>query len=155
LREEGVALSPDIANSPAIRAGRMLQAVLAAPSPEAFVKLGEDYVAVAEAQPSAALDLAVGLAVLGLAGPALGIFETALENIDAWRLAAPDAQRPHIGYETALLFIQATAALRYDPGFVRLCARLGLVRYWAESGLWPDCAAETPYDFKAACAAFI
>ena len=36
-----------------------------------------------------------------------------------------------------------------DPAFVDLCDRLGLCRYWVESGQWPDCAEWVPYDFKA------
>ncbi len=35
--------------------------------------------------------------------------------------------------------------------FPALCAQLGLAQYWLESGKWPDCAAETDYDFKLAC----
>ena len=75
----------------------------------------------------------------------------ALDDIDAWRASANDALRPHVGYETALLFIQATLALRLDRSFMRLCARLGLVRYWRESGVWPDCTEEvaSAYDFRA------
>ena len=40
-----------------------------------------------------------------------------------------------------------------SPRFPVLCARLGLAQYWLETKKWPDCAAETPYDFRAACAA--
>jgi hypothetical protein len=36
-----------------------------------------------------------------------------------------------------------------DPRFLQLCAKLGLVRYWLESGSWPDCADVVPYDFRA------
>jgi len=39
----------------------------------------------AEAEPAAALDLAVALSVLGFTGPALAIFGDALDNVDAWR----------------------------------------------------------------------
>ena len=107
----------------------------------------------AEAEPSAALDLAVALSVLGFTGPALGLFQEALDNVDAWRAGALETTRPHIGYETALLFLDQTRPLRMDPGFAKLCARLGLARYWAATGRWPDCVAETSgvYDFKAAC----
>jgi tetratricopeptide (TPR) repeat protein len=40
-------------------------------------------------------------------------------------------------------------ALRDDPRYLRLCAKLGLVHYWLETGRWPDCADEVPYDFRA------
>lgn len=39
--------------------------------------------------------------------------------------------------------------------FPALCARLGLAQYWLETKKWPDCASETAYDFKAACAAAV
>jgi adenylate cyclase len=153
LREDGLRLIPALADSPVYKAGKMMQDLLAAPSPEAFMKLGEDFAAMAERQPSAALDLAVALSVLGFSQPALSLFEEALDNIDAWRLGALEAVRPHIGYETALLFIDQTRALRMEREFVDLCARLGLVRYWREHDIWPDCVTETAsaYDFKIAC----
>lgn len=154
LRDDGVRLLPGIADTPIYRSGQMMQAVLAQPSPEAFAKLGEDFAAMAEQEPSSALDLAVALSVLGFTLPALAIFEEALDNVDAWRHSALEAVRPHIGYETALLFIDATRSLRTERDFVRLCNRLGLVRYWREREVWPDCAEEVAnfYDFRAECA---
>jgi adenylate cyclase len=129
--------------------------VMMAPSPDAFMKMGEDFAAMAEAEPSAALDLAVALSVLGFTGPALSIFGEALDNVDAWRAGALETARPHIGYETALLFIDQTRMLRMNADFVKLCARLGLARYWRDTGQWPDAVAEVApmYDFKAACEA--
>jgi TolB-like protein len=56
-----------------------------------------------------------------------------------------------MGYRTHLLFTPACKEGRADPRFVTLCARLGLVEYWLETGLWPDCADEVPYDFRTAC----
>jgi TolB-like protein/tetratricopeptide (TPR) repeat protein len=153
LREDGKRLLPGLTDSATFKAGARMQELMMAPSPEAFMKLGEDFTAMAEAEPAAALDLAVVLAILGFTGPALSIFGEALDNIDAWRMGALEAARPHIGYETALLFLAQTQGLRMDAAFPELCARLGLARYWRESSAWPDCAEETPYDFKAACAA--
>ena len=73
---------------------------------------------------------------------------------DAWRTGALEAARPHIGYETALLFIDQTIQLRMNADFPQLCTRLGLSRYWRETEKWPDCAREiNAYDFKAACGA--
>jgi adenylate cyclase len=152
LREDGKRLVPGLADSAVYKAGQRTQDLMLSPSPEAFMKLGEDFAAMAEQDPAAALDLAVALSVLGFTGPALAIFEEALDNVAAWRAGALEAARPHIGYETALLFIDQTRPLRMDQGFAKLCSRVGLVRYWRETGAWPDCAAETPYDFKAACA---
>lgn len=152
LRADGARLIPGLTDTASYKAGERMQQLMTAPSPEAFMKLGEDFAAMAEAEPAAALDLAVALSVLGFTGPALAIFEDALDNVDAWRAGALEASRPHIGYETALLFIDQTRPLRLDPAFVKLCTRLGLTRYWRETGAWPDCVAETPYDFKAAAA---
>ncbi len=56
------------------------------------------------------------------------------------------------GYRTSLLFQAGMPELRSDSRFARLCARLGLVEFWMETGKWPDCAGEVPYDFKAECA---
>jgi TolB-like protein len=60
-------------------------------------------------------------------------------------LMGPDA------YRTALLFQASMPELRNDPRFPCLCARLGLVEFWMTTSKWPDCADETPYDFRRAC----
>jgi len=60
-------------------------------------------------------------------------------------IMGPDA------YRTSLLFQACMPELRNDLRFPNLCARLGLVEFWATTGKWPDCADETPYDFRAAC----
>jgi hypothetical protein len=54
-------------------------------------------------------------------------------------------------YRTYFLFHAGFPALRHDPRFVPLCARLGLVEYWITTQHWPDCVNEVPYDFKAEC----
>ncbi|HVY87055.1 MAG TPA: hypothetical protein VG943_18120, partial [Caulobacterales bacterium] len=111
LRGQAATLLPGLEDSPIIVSGTLTQAMLENPSPEAFVKLGEAFTAMAEKQPSCALDLAVALSILGLTQPAFALFEEALDNIEAWRNDAPDALRPHVGYETALLFVGVTRAL--------------------------------------------
>ncbi len=155
LRPEGARLIPNLHESASYKAGERMQQLMMAPTPEAYMKLGEDFAAMAEAEPSAALDLATALSVLGFIQPALTLFEDALDNVDAWRAGALETTRPHIGYESALLFIGETRSLRMDRGFVKLCARIGLVRYWRETGHWPDCATEVApaYDFKSVCGA--
>jgi adenylate cyclase len=152
IRPEGARLVPGLKDSAAYKAGERMQQLMMAPSPDAFMQLGVDFAAMAEAEPAAALDLAVALSVLGFTGPALQIFGDALDNVDAWRAGALETARPHIGYETALLFINETIQLRMNPDFAKLCVRLGLARYWRDTDQWPDCASQLPYDFKAACA---
>ena len=53
----------------------------------------------------------------------------------------------------AALFGVPTEVLRRDPRFAQVCAGLGLVAYWTETGDWPDCAADVApwYDFRAEC----
>lgn len=36
------------------------------------------------------------------------------------------------------LFTPITRNIRQDPGFVGLAARMGLIKYWRETGKWPD-----------------
>lgn len=85
----------------------------------------------------------------------LGLVDDAYRVAAAARLSpcgADDDLMGPDGYRTALLFHAGMPELRNDPRFVPLCARLGLVAFWLETGAWPDCAAEVPYDFRAACA---
>ena len=43
------------------------------------------------------------------------------------------------------LFAPIARNVRQDPGFVGLAARLGLIKYWRETGKWPDfCTDRTP-----------
>jgi hypothetical protein len=57
----------------------------------------------------------------------------------------------HVGnINPGTLFMRRfSAGLMDDPRFLRLCAKLGLVHYWLETGRWPDCADQVPYDFRA------
>lgn len=42
------------------------------------------------------------------------------------------------------LFTPVVRNIRQDPGFVGLASRMGLIRYWRETGKWPDfCTART------------
>jgi TolB-like protein len=60
-------------------------------------------------------------------------------------IIGPDA------YATGMLFWSSMPEVRTDRRFARLCARLGLVEFWIDSGKWPDCATTIPYDFRAEC----
>ena len=84
----------------------------------------------------------------------LGFADETFALLDRCRFGPSGSPRDVMGthaYRTLLLFPQAYPALRNDPRFVKVCARLGLVDYWLESQLWPDCAEQVPYDFKAEC----
>lgn len=52
--------------------------------------------------------------------------------------------------QTEALFRPFLRSLRNDPRFMPLAARLGLVRYWTETGQWPDFCLDSdlPYDCK-------
>ena len=84
----------------------------------------------------------------------LGLVDETFDLLERCRFGPCGSPRDVMGthaYRTLLLFPQAYPALRADPRFVQLCARLGLVEYWLESQLWPDCADQVAYDFKAEC----
>jgi TolB-like protein len=84
----------------------------------------------------------------------LGLVDDAYRATEVVRLgptgSIEDIMGPD-GYRTAILFQNDMPELRNDRRFARLCARLGLVEFWLATGRWPDCAAETPYDFKLEC----
>ena len=86
----------------------------------------------------------------------LGFVDETFALLDRSKFGPCGSPRDVMGthaYRTLLLFPKAYQALRADPRFVQICARLGLVEYWLESGQWPDCADLVPYDFRAECEA--
>lgn len=58
--------------------------------------------------------------------------------------------------QRGVLFRPDFAAVRADPLFMQIAARLGLVRYWRQTGYWPDfCTSEQlRYDCKAEAAKY-
>ena len=66
-----------------------------------------------------------------------------------------DPQKPRQGAGQAWQIFSPNLSgnLMRDPRYPRLCAKLGLCDYWAQTGKWPDCAEAgvLPYDFKAEC----
>jgi hypothetical protein len=72
----------------------------------------------------------------------------------------PDIMSPAVGLwygatgGTGVLFSPSAAAMRRDPRFMALAARIGLVGYWRSTGHWPDFCGEPgqPYDCKAEAA---
>ena len=73
---------------------------------------------------------------------------------ETYQLLENPAFQPFI--ERDALFRPDFAALRADPRFMRAAARLGLVRYWRQTGFWPDfCTSEQlRYDCKAEAAKY-
>jgi len=71
-----------------------------------------------------------------------------------YQLLEDPAFRPFIAREA--LFRPDFAAVRSDPRFMQVAARLGLVRYWRGTGYWPDfCTTEKlPYDCKTEAAKY-
>lgn len=67
----------------------------------------------------------------------------------AYRLLEQAGFQPFVDKDA--LFRPDFASVRADPRFMQVAARLGLVRYWRETGYWPDfCSKEQlRYDCKA------
>ncbi len=88
--------------------------------------------------------LDVGKAVRELVG--LGATDAAF--------AAANWSRPADVLDTEPLFRPPAAAMRRDPRFMPLAAKLGLVDFWRRTGRWPDfCQAlDRPYDCRAEAA---
>jgi tetratricopeptide (TPR) repeat protein len=84
---------------------------------------------------------------VGLADTVYALFERARFE----HLFEPHGRLPDGEWDTWVLFMRGGDAMRRDARFVRLCARLGMCDYWAETDRWPDCAADLApyYDFRA------
>lgn len=80
----------------------------------------------------------------GLADEAFALVEAA--DFSPYFLRGTRCAPPDVGIFA--LFCIDQKALRADPRFLRLCAKLGLCDYWVSSGEWPDCAEEVDYDFR-------
>jgi hypothetical protein len=55
---------------------------------------------------------------------------------------APGTRNPAL--ESWFLFTPVTRNLRQDPGFVPLASRMGLIKYWRETGKRPDFCTDPP-----------
>ena len=73
---------------------------------------------------------------------------------EAYQLLNDPGFQPFV--EKDALFRPDFAAVRADPRFMKAAARLGLVRYWRETGYWPDfCSSEQlRYDCKTEAAKY-
>lgn len=84
----------------------------------------------------------------------IGFTEEAFDILDGAKLGPSGGRDDTMGinsYRSHMVFPAAYPELRASPRFVKMCARLGLVEYWLTTQTWPDCADETPYDFRAEC----
>jgi TolB-like protein len=50
---------------------------------------------------------------------------------------------------SVLFSVAGNGLMMRDPRFPRFCAKLGLCDYWVKTDMWPDCADQVPYDFRA------
>lgn len=82
----------------------------------------------------------------GAAVQALGEFHQT-DEVFVWLAQVPSDTIAAASY---VLFRPGLADVRRDPRFMQLARRIGLVKYWEQSGRWPDfCADATlPYDCK-------
>lgn len=73
---------------------------------------------------------------------------------EVYQLLEDPSFQPFI--ERGALFRPDFAAVRADPRFMQVAARLGLVRYWRQTGYWPDfCTTERlRYDCKTEAAKY-
>jgi hypothetical protein len=61
----------------------------------------------------------------------------------------PEGEHAAGAYNPGIIFNRASNwPMMSDPRFVRLCHKLRYVDLWLETGRWPDCADQVPYDFK-------
>lgn len=97
-----------------------------------------------EATGTITLSLPTGLGFIGLPDEAFDLVEQA----DYSHVFDPSGPSPSLFYPGVAL--GPWSCLLSHPRFIRVCHRLGLCRYWQETGQWPDCAAWVPFDFKSA-----
>ena len=103
-----------------------------------------------------ALSTCIFAAAHGCADRAFDVIHAAL---DAGRQLKPDNHEA-FGMARSQSPLQLFVSISGEPiwkhpRFPALAARIGLAQYWLATKKWPDCAAETAYDFKAACAAAV
>lgn len=88
----------------------------------------------------------------GWAVQALGEFNRN-DDVFGWLARIPIDD---ISTHSYLLFRPALVNVRYDPRFMAVAKRIGLVNYWRKSGKWPDYCNDPkiPYDCKAEAAKY-
>lgn len=87
---------------------------------------------------------------VGLFGGADMFFDAA-EQVRLGPTGAEDDALGPMSYRSTLIFHAGNESLRADPRCIKFCARLGLVKFWMETGIRPDFADEVEYDFDDVC----
>jgi TolB-like protein/tetratricopeptide (TPR) repeat protein len=91
-------------------------------------------------------DRANAVQILAMLGDVDGAFAQMTKYVDE----TGGYHRGMLVLPPAILFYPTTAAMRRDPRFMPLAAKLGLVSYWRATGKWPDFCSEPglPYDCR-------
>lgn len=92
------------------------------------------------------------LLYMGMFGGADMFYETT-DQVRIGPTGADDDAPGPMGYRSTLFFHAGFRNLRQDPRGIKFCARLGLVKFWLETGIRPDFADEVDFDFDAECRA--
>jgi len=73
----------------------------------------------------------------------LGDLDAAFESAKAWT----DPQNPVSGapHNPAVLYFTETAPMRQDRRFIALADKLGLLKFWRDTGTWPDFCQTEPH----------
>jgi TolB-like protein len=84
------------------------------------------------------------LAALGESKQAIEVANSVLDHqsLEPGFFFAPGTRNPAL--ESWFLFTPVTRNLRQDPGFVPLASRMGLIKYWRETGKRPDFCTDPP-----------
>lgn len=67
----------------------------------------------------------------------LGDTDAAFALSDAWA-GNPGTKYAAMLFDPAFLYFPETAPMRSDPRFIALADKLGLLKFWRETGVWPD-----------------
>lgn len=89
------------------------------------------------------------LATFSTAAEAYDLIESLPIKPGGKQLAASD----YVANSPLFLFVKSYPAIRQDPRFAVLCARLGIAQFWVEKNVWPDCADDEDwgYDLRREC----
>lgn len=125
-----------------LKASRAFSLTVRAKDPEKAWRRIARYEELLEKTGTVPLNVVTGVCVFGFPEEALRMAERS--NYDF--IFEPEGEHAGTYYHGTIFGPWNT--MRELPAFVDLCDRLGLCRYWVESGKWPDMVPDLPYDFK-------